>query len=262
MDQVKAYLIDRDGVLTAPNSGAAIAGAVGWLNMLQLKNKPFLIATNHTTSGPEKAVELLNKRGFSISLDNIHTPLSILKSLFRSKDPGKVLVLGTGYLKKHLKDNDVDIVDSVEADTVLMGFNRHAEISDFKKAVHAVYKNNAEIIALHDNRLFKDAEGFFEPGLGAWVHAIEYATGRNAFVVGKPSEYYYSTALRRLGVNPGEVVMISDDPLSDLGGAKKMGIITVFVKSGKYDDPAVLNQLPSDLHPDYILEDITQVPLR
>jgi len=257
----KAYLIDRDGVLTEPNGGNALSGAVEWFNRLQSSGNRFLIASNHSTSSPEEAVQMLKKLGFSISRNDIHTPLTVLLSLFRNQDPERVFVIGTDKLKEFLMSHNVNVVADYNAETVLLGFNQDARMEDYKMAVHSVCKYGAQLIALHANRLYKTPDGYYEPGLGAWIRAVEYATGNKALIIGKPSERFFSTALDRLNAKPEEVLMISDDPLSDLGGAKQMGIKTVFVTSGKYEDCCVLQHLESDLHPDFILEDITQVPL-
>jgi ribonucleotide monophosphatase NagD (HAD superfamily) len=53
--------------------------------------------------------------------------------------------------------------------------------------------------------------------------------------------------------------MISDDPLSDLLGAKKMGMKTAFVLSGKYKNQEILDQLDKEFHPDYVVDNITQI---
>jgi len=55
--------------------------------------------------------------------------------------------------------------------------------------------------------------------------------------------------------------MISDDPLSDLLGAKKLGMITVFVTSGKYKDKEVLKSLNEKFQPDFVYQTITQVDI-
>jgi len=256
--EIRAYLIDRDGVLTEPSSGKPITGADIWLQRLIKKEKKFLVATNHTTSSPSDAAEKLRSRGFEVKASHIHTPLSILRSHFKAHDPGRLLVLGTGQLKNYLADQGLELVDSYNSDTLLMGFDRNLQPDDLKKAVHAVHAYDADIIALHENRLYKDDRGNFEPGLGAWVRAIEYATGKKALIIGKPSEFYYKTSLLRLEAVPEQTVMISDDPLSDLGGAKKMGIRTVFVTSGKYVDESILKQMKPELRPDLILHDITE----
>jgi len=55
--------------------------------------------------------------------------------------------------------------------------------------------------------------------------------------------------------------MISDDPLSDLLGAKKMGMKTCFVLSGKYKDEKIVEGIDKNLQPDFIYDNITQIEI-
>jgi len=67
---------------------------------------------------------------------------------------------------------------------------------------------------------------------------LHYATGAEYSVVGKPSTLFYQEALSLLQKqrdvkNFDEVTMISDDAIGDLLGAKKLGMKTILVLSGK-----------------------------
>ena len=70
--------------------------------------------------------------------------------------------------------------------------------------------------------------------------------------VGKPEEKIYREGLKRIGVLPGDALFISDDPVSDLVTAGRMGMGTVFVLSGKYTDHAVLGRMEQDDWPDIV----------
>jgi 4-nitrophenyl phosphatase len=146
----------------------------------------------------------------------------------------------------------VELTGDAEADTVLLAFDRSMSYSALSVAISAVHDHGARLIALHENRIFRDAAGRLEPGLGAWVRAIEYATGSEALVVGKPSTAYYRAALDRLGVAAAETTMISDDPFGDPAGAKVLGMRTVFVLSGKYADRGILASPALAVQPDQV----------
>ena len=92
--------------------------------------------------------------------------------------------------------------------------------------------------------------GYVAPSVGALAAAIEYATQSEPVVIGKPSPAYFQQALDELNVPAPDVLVVSDDPLSDLAGAKRLGMRAAFVLSGKYRDPAVLATIPPDEQPD------------
>ena len=72
------------------------------------------------------------------------------------------------------------------------------------------------------------------------------AAGRRERIVGKPSPPFFGTAVRRLAAEAAErgqrtllrsaVAMVGDDVNRDIGGGRRAGLRTVFVRSGKHGD--------------------------
>ena len=60
--------------------------------------------------------------------------------------------------------------------------------------------------------------------MGAFVAAFEYATGRTATLVGKPSRAMFEAAARSMGLDVSEVAMVGDDLQADIGGSQGLGI--------------------------------------
>ena len=69
---------------------------------------------------------------------------------------------------------------------------------------------------------------------GPFVHALEYASGNKATVIGKPSRDFYLAAVRSVGCEPDETVMVGDDVEADVLGAVAAGLQGILVKTGKY----------------------------
>ena len=62
--------------------------------------------------------------------------------------------------------------------------------------------------------------------------ALEYATGCQAKIVGKPSQDFFMTALSDVcdgQLTPDQAVMVGDDIVSDVGGAQKCGFQGNFI---------------------------------
>lgn len=64
--------------------------------------------------------------------------------------------------------------------------------------------------------------------------ALEYASGKTATICGKPSKDFFAGALKDMGLDPGDVVMVGDDINSDVGGAQLAGMQGVLVRTGKF----------------------------
>ena len=93
--------------------------------------------------------------------------------------------------------------------------------------------------------------------MGPFVTALEFATGRSARVIGKPSREFFRLALSHLGLPPHQAAMVGDDWESDIGGAQGVGLRTILVRTGKYQ-PQDENNL--DPPPDGVIEGLGHLP--
>lgn len=84
------------------------------------------------------------------------------------------------------------------------------------------------------NRNFLDHDGELSLDAGPFVAALEYASGREATVFGKPAAMFFKLAVESLRCAPEEVAMIGDDVEADVGGAMAAGLMGVLVRTGKY----------------------------
>lgn len=93
----------------------------------------------------------------------------------------------------------------------------------------------AELVALQKNRYWLRADGL-SLDVGPFVAALEYATGREAYVVGKPPRGFFHEVLRELGVPASAAAMVGDDVESDVGGALDAGLARILVRTGNNRD--------------------------
>ena len=118
-----------------------------------------------------------------------------------------------------------------------------------------VYLNNAALIALHQNK-YCMRDGSVSLDLGPFVKAIEYSSNKKSILMGKPEKKFYNMAIEDMRVPKNEVVMIGDDIMSDIKGAKDFGIKTIQVKTGKYQENDSNNKFTQ---PDERIESIVDV---
>jgi ribonucleotide monophosphatase NagD (HAD superfamily) len=74
---------------------------------------------------------------------------------------------------------------------------------------------------------------------GPIVKALEYATGKTATLMGKPSLEFFNLALQDMHVPLERVAMIGDDIITDIGGANRAGMKGILVRTGKYRSDSV-----------------------
>jgi HAD superfamily hydrolase (TIGR01458 family) len=124
-------------------------------------------------------------------------------------------------------------------------------------AAFRALNNGAELIAAAKNRYFKDQDGVLSMDAGGFIAALEFATGKEVKIIGKPSETFFHLAVDSMGLEPDEVLMVGDDIEADIKGAQDAGLKAALVKTGKFQ--------PSDLKrgivPDFVLEDVNGLNL-
>jgi HAD superfamily hydrolase (TIGR01458 family) len=92
----------------------------------------------------------------------------------------------------------------------------------------------AAIIALSRDRYWQRGDGLALDA-GPFVRALEYATGTEASVAGKPSPAFYAAALASIGLEvTARAVMVGDDLWSDVEGAQRAGLQGWLVRTGKF----------------------------
>jgi len=91
---------------------------------------------------------------------------------------------------------------------------------------------------------------------GPFVAALEYATGKKAELMGKPSRQFFQLALSDLGIRPEDAAMIGDDILTDVLGAQEMGMQGILVKTGKYQEEIAKS---TGVKPDMVLESLADL---
>lgn len=256
------YLIDIEGTIVKDKSFVPIEGAINWMNSLKSNDRRFVLVSNNTTHKPADLLSLLRNSGFNLEEKNLVTCIGAALNWLKSKKIKSCFVIGTPQLKAYLNENEIEAKEDEKTEAVLIGLDTSLDYRKLKIATNALVKNNAYLLALHENRLYKGEKGDLSPSVGAVVKALEYSCQKKAKVFGKPNPTFFREILKRFGAKPEECMMISDDPLSDLLGAKKLGMKTVFVTSGKYKDEEILKSLNKKFQPDFVYRDISQIDVR
>jgi HAD superfamily hydrolase (TIGR01458 family) len=116
--------------------------------------------------------------------------------------------------------------------------------------------DGAELIALQRNRFWLRADGL-SLDVGPFVAALEYATARDAYVVGKPAPGFFQEVLREAGAAADDSAMVGDDIETDVGGALGAGLAGILVRTGKYRPDAAAS---SGVEPTATVDSIADVP--
>jgi len=245
----RAFLIDLDGVLYDDNQ--PIPGAAEAIAHLREKSCPFRFATNTTMHCRASLRRKLASFGLEVSEDEIFSaPVAAARYLHRRGQPRVFLLLAKDA---HRDFDGLEITDQ-QPDFVVMGdMGDEVNAALLNKAFRLIL-GGAELIALQKNRYWKTAQGLTLDA-GPFVVALEYATGQQARVIGKPSSDFFRLALDDLGVAPTRVAMIGDDIEVDVGGAQRAGLKGILVRTGKFRE----TDLQLGIEPDGVIDSIANL---
>jgi HAD superfamily hydrolase (TIGR01458 family) len=250
-----AILLDIDGVLHV--SGQPIPGAPEAIRALRAEGHRLRFVTNNTTRARAHLAAELEVVGIELREEEVSTtPLAAGRLL----EGLRVLALTMRAIHEDLAHHVTLVDDGAEA--VLVGgadeTRETSEVFAYDKLNRAFVelRDGARLVCLHKNRWWQTSKG---PTLdaGAFVAGLEYAAETSAEIVGKPTAAYFQAALAELDATPEEAIMVGDDIEADVGGAKRLGMQGVLVRTGKFR-PTSLRE--ADLQPDVVLDSIADLP--
>jgi 5'-nucleotidase len=246
------YLIDLDGVIYRGNE--LLPGAREFISWLTAGGKKYLFLTNNSFASESEVLAKLARLG--IASDAVHmlgAGQAAVQLVERRFPGGSVYVVGEQPLIDMVRAHSLRVAppDARRADVVLVGLDRHFDYEKLTGAVLAV-RGGAAFIAINRDPLLPVAGGTL-PGCGTMVAAIEAGAGVGPDVVGKPQPTLLQEAMRMLGSQPAETVMIGDSLSVDILGGRAAGTHTLLVLSGNSTLADVTN---SRVKPEHIYPDI------
>ena len=251
---VDGLLLDIDGVLAV--SWKPIAGAVDTLSWLRHQAVPFRLITNTTTHPRQALAQTLRDAGFSVEPAEIVTAVAATAEYIRKYHAGaRVFLLSDGDARADLED--IALVGPDEpADVVVIGGASEDFTYSTMNHVFGLLNTGASLVGMHRNLYWRTADGLQLDG-GAYIAALEEATGTKATICGKPAPAYFHAALEMLGVHPDRAAMVGDDVANDVLGAQAIGMTGVLVRTGKFR-PADLER--TDGTPDHVIDSFADLP--
>jgi len=250
---VRGLLLDISGVLR--DGDHAIAGSLEAFQSLQKSGIPFRLVTNETQVTVLKTVEKLTNLGFTgVSTSSIFAPAPAVATHLKENSMRPYLLVHPNVLPEFegivtSDPNCVVVGDAAEH------FNYHRLNEAFRVLLRLRdEKQSMQLYSLGKGRFYKEEDGLCLD-LGPFTAALEYATGADAQIFGKPNPLFFHTALKDLKLSPDEVVMIGDDIVGDVGGAQGAGLRGVLVRTGKF---RASDENHPTVKPDGIVDNLSQ----
>lgn len=199
---IDGLLLDIFGVLY--DSGDAgdevIPGSIEAINKLSAAGIPVRLCSNTSTKSKEDLAAQLERLGFSINHQHLFTPIPAVKQLLKDRNLRPYLVVHSDVV------SEFSDIDQRDPNCVVIGDAGNAfSYQNVNKAFQVLIGSSKPcLITLGAGKYYKETDGM-KLDCGTYAKALE-------------------------------AVMIGDDIVSDVGGAKACGLRGVQVRTGKYRD--------------------------
>lgn len=271
-------ILDVDGTLLVGDR--AIPGAKETLHRIREAALSLGFATNTTRMSKRMIINWMHQLGLQVHWEELVTAPQVAAGVLARRGFRRVLPL----LPKHswedlgsLEFLDIALLtehderyanrterqsDPGQIEAVILGdLGDDLTFQHLNQAFRAIL-SGAHLVALHRNRFWRVSDGL-RLDAGAFVAALEYATGVSAHLVGKPAAEFFETVMavvRASGdasIAPETVWMVGDDISADIAGGHRAGLRTCLVRTGKY---CAGDLAAAEFQPDVEIDSVADLP--
>ena len=224
----KGFICDMDGVIYHGNK--LLPGVKKFVEWLKTENKSFVFLTNASERTPKELQEKLSRLGIEVDHTHFYTSALATATFLASQHPkGSAYIIGEAGLINALY-NVGYTMNNVNPDYVVMGESKSYSFDRIELAVNLVLRG-AKLIGTNPD-ITGPTEYGITPATKALIAPIEMATGRKAYFIGKPNPLMMKIAVKKLGIEAEETVIIGDRMDTDIVAGIESEIDTALVLSG------------------------------
>lgn len=238
---VRALILDADGVIFL--KGVAIPGSLEAVANLEARGIPYRVVTNFSMAHRATlARRLAGDHGRPFDPDRVITASSAAAAYTATHHAGEPIVVlsAPDALREFDGQRIVPLAEAEPGTVAAVVIGDAGDDLSYRNmdAVFRLLRGGAEFLAMHRNPWWFTPLG---PTLdaGAIVAGLEFATGRRATILGKPSPEVFRQALAEIRADLGRrlpashVAMVGDDPDADVRAAQRVGLRGILVLTGK-----------------------------
>ncbi|HVT91005.1 MAG TPA: HAD-IIA family hydrolase [Tepidisphaeraceae bacterium] len=258
LSKFSAVLLDLDG--TVYSEEHPLPGALELIRNLQSSGRTLGCLSNSALS-PQGVIERMKSMGVDLSKAEVFTAARAACDYVLKHYPAKAKVfnLATQSVQDmldgrvqwvHRRDEPCDAIISAAPSDDYAGEDR-------QRMALELLRHGSTLVGLCADRVYPSPRGI-EFGSGSLCAMLAYAANITPIFCGKPQPIFFHELCERIKVDPTKCVLIGDNPESDIGGARSVGMTSVLVLSGVARRKDV-DKLPTKLKPDYVIESLTEL---
>ena len=249
LQRIRAVAFDLDGVLYQANT--AIPGAARTVAAVRGAGLRVRFVTNTTSRSRRLIVEKLERLGFQAHAEEIFCPAQGAVAWLRRQGASASFFVPSPALE----DFEGVPRDGERPDAVVIGdLGADWTFESLNRAFRLVHERGARLVGLGRTRYWKGPHGL-QLDVGAFLAALEHATGKGALVFGKPERTFFEALVEGLGTPADSAAMVGDDIVTDVGAAMTAGLVGVLVRTGKFRS----HDLDGPIQPDLVVDSVSDL---
>lgn len=225
----RAFFFDRDGTLSLDDD--AIPGARAFLDTLRARGVACFVMTNNSSRTPAEHHRRLSGLGLGFEPEDVLVSSQPAIAALLDAGMTRVFWLATEAVGAQLEAAGL-IYDDAQPDALLLTYDTeltYAKLRDFSNAL----RRGTPYFATHTDQVCPTPTGPI-PDVGTFMHMFEVATGRRPErTFGKPDPAMLDVALRRLGLERSDAVMVGDRLYTDIALTAGTEALSVLVLTGE-----------------------------
>lgn len=241
-------LIDFDGVIKLGDKPAP--DVAEFFDFIKDKNISAFLISNSTLKTSDDIKDFFTRYNIKFNIPAMTASEAAVKYISENYKRVKV------FCSEKIKNLFKEFIVEENPEVVVVGDLADKWSYDILNEIFRDVYNGAGLIAMHKNKYWQPDGKTLCLDAGSFISAIEYATGKEALLIGKPSPIYFKTALKLLGRENSPFYMLGDDLETDINAAQKTGGKGILIYTGKTKYP-----IPQDLEmkPDYEVKNLKEV---
>jgi 4-nitrophenyl phosphatase len=255
-----AYVFDQDGTIYLGDD--LLPGAKRLIEELRDRGRAVRFVSNNPTKDPEMYAEKLSRLGIPTPVEEIvNTVVTMTEWLLDNAPGATVYPIAEPPLIRAFEQAGIKISDDpAEIDVVVASYDRTFTYAKLQIAFDALwFHKRARLVATNPDRYCPFPGGRGEPDCAAIVAAIEACTGVKCEAnAGKPYPTMLTAAVKGLGVELGDCMMVGDRLSTDIKMGVDAGMGTALVLTGESQVDDVAAQAPDD-RPRYVLDRVDRL---
>ncbi|SPR92392.1 TIGR01457 family HAD-type hydrolase [Bacillus altitudinis] len=247
----KGYLIDLDGTMYKGTEKIEEAGQ--FVHKLNELNIPYLFVTNNSSRTPKQVAEKLVSFDIPATEEQVFTTsMATANYIAEQKKDASVYVIGEEGIQQAIEEKGL-LFGQEDADFVVVGIDRG--ITYEKLAVGAIaIRQGAQFVSTNGDIAIPTERGLL-PGNGSLTSVLTVTTTVQPTFIGKPESIIMEQAMRVLGTDVSETLMVGDNYDTDIMAGMNAGMDTLLVHTGVTTKELLQKY---DKQPTYVIDSLSE----